>query len=1154
MRGTMARMPSPLRSVRTADRHVDIARERSASFPPPETRADPHPPAVRQPIAVGPGRQPMAMPARSAPLYDEPRGFPVQLSKVQPPALRSETLERPRLLDWLRSKTHGRVVLVLADAGFGKTTLLADYSRRTRLPTLWYRLDEQDRDWIPFLNHLVAAGREHSPAFAPQTAALLADAGPDGPDRDDVLDAFLLELSAIATAGALIVFDDFHLVDDSPDVRHITREILARAPDRVTVVIASRRLPTVPLGRLRALGEVNELQTDDLRFDLRETTQLFNQTFGRDLDGEVLAELANRTEGWIASLHLVQAALRDRSPSEIRRFIRGLSGADRELYDYLAEEVVGDLPPDLQQFLMETSVLQVITPELAGAASGLEPESVHRLTSAAERLTLLSRSTAYPRTHQRYHPLVREFLEARLRSIDGVGRVLELHRRVADTARRIDWRIAAHHYREGGDIDSMLDVVGGAIPAIMGNGQYALAEAFIATVGSNERPARFDVIQSRVDMQHGDYQAAIAASTALLESDTTAAIDRDHALLNLVTLYLNYGDGDRATAFAEQLEASEDPNLASIARASKAMVTGSESDDIDRINRLLVAMAHHQRSSRPHHFAVTQYNLASNLVIQDRPDQALTELQLALEILESGSAAIELAAARIRRAEALAMLGRVGEARAMIALAQASGAAYQEDEIGIGIADVFDSYLDADAAESLFSSLHIHRHVTPGGMRLAALSNARMLARRYRHDEAAAMLARYPSGRPAHLGIEAELRVTRAFVAIAGNDENALMLAEDALSHARLQGAHRWRRCAELLRAMVAEDGDVNRQVILIGRDSPHSLTYLADLLVGHLDVLNEEAAGTVLEAAALHPGRWRTPLRRAIDSRSSAAVACARVLETVGEKVDVSRLRRLAHELKRRPETTNLGRGLARHLADRVYVEDQGRVLVRIGAREVAGSDVRRKVLGLVCFLISRPQMSSTRDQVLEALWPDLDPSVAVNSLNQTLYFLRRVFEEDYEDDLSPGYVHHASDVIWLDGELVTSRSTECRALLRTFSKEPTPDDVEALVELYAGRFALDFEYEEWAGAYRDSLHAAYLEVVERSVLDDFGTGHHDRGIRVARRALDIDSSAENIEVSLLRLYRVTGAHSAAAEQYAHYATALREDLGLEPPPLESL
>jgi DNA-binding SARP family transcriptional activator len=244
----------------------------------------------------------------------------------------------------------------------------------------------------------------------------------------------------------------------------------------------------------------------------------------------------------------------------------------------------------------------------------------------------------------------------------------------------------------------------------------------------------------------------------------------------------------------------------------------------------------------------------------------------------------------------------------------------------------------------------------------------------------------------------------------------------------------------------------------------------------------------------------------------------------------------------------------LARRLADRALVEDQGRVSVLVGNRVVAGSKIRRKVLALLCFLLTKPTMSSTRDQVLDALWPELDPLDALNSLNQTVYFLRRVLEEDYVDDLSPGYLHHDSDLIWLDPELVSSRSNECRQLIKSLPPIPAPDQVNALVESYHGRFALDFEYEEWAGPYRDWLHASYLEIVERALNTDIETGHFDRGIKVARRVLDIDPAAEHVEVSLLRLYRASGAHAAAAEQYTHYASTMREQLGVEPPPLESL
>jgi two-component SAPR family response regulator len=112
----------------------------------------------------------------------------------------------------------------------------------------------------------------------------------------------------------------------------------------------------------------------------------------------------------------------------------------------------------------------------------------------------------------------------------------------------------------------------------------------------------------------------------------------------------------------------------------------------------------------------------------------------------------------------------------------------------------------------------------------------------------------------------------------------------------------------------------------------------------------------------------------------------------------------------------------------------------------------------------------------------------------------------------------------------------------------------VERLSVLYRGRFALDFEYEEWATSYRDSLHAAYLEAVERAIQDDIAGGNYGRAIGIAQRVLAVDRQAEQVEVSLLRLFQLSGAHAAAAEQYAHYANRLRSDLGVEPPPFEEL
>jgi DNA-binding SARP family transcriptional activator len=143
---------------------------------------------------------------------------------------------------------------------------------------------------------------------------------------------------------------------------------------------------------------------------------------------------------------------------------------------------------------------------------------------------------------------------------------------------------------------------------------------------------------------------------------------------------------------------------------------------------------------------------------------------------------------------------------------------------------------------------------------------------------------------------------------------------------------------------------------------------------------------------------------------------------------------------------------------------------------------------------------------------------------------------------------------LIWLDAELVSSRTVQCRALFDSLPALPGPQQVDQVVELYRGRFALDFMYEDWASPMRETLHARFRSIVERAVVGEGDSGDTDRALRVAQRALSIDPDLDEVERSLLKLYRVTGAHAAAAEQYVHYAAMLREELGVEPPPFDDL
>jgi DNA-binding SARP family transcriptional activator len=329
----------------------------------------------------------------------------------------------------------------------------------------------------------------------------------------------------------------------------------------------------------------------------------------------------------------------------------------------------------------------------------------------------------------------------------------------------------------------------------------------------------------------------------------------------------------------------------------------------------------------------------------------------------------------------------------------------------------------------------------------------------------------------------------------------------------------------------------------------------LAEPIAEALHALDAEATTVVTSQIMQRPERWRSAIRSlVVDPDSRSRVQASRILDTIGEPADIPLLRSIARGTKRGSLDPGLGKGLARRLAKRVHVEDLGRVVVKIGPTEVAGSSVRRKVLALLCLLLSKPGFAATRDEVIDALWPEMDPSSGINSLNQTVYFLRRVFEPDYNEDLSPGFVHHESEILWIDRELVSAQSQRCAELVAQAHETSSPEPVDLLSESYKGKFALDFMYEDWGTEYRDALHLAYLQIIESAVSADMESGRYLRGISLARHALVVEPKLESLERSLLRLFKLTGAHAAAAEQYQHYATMLRDDAGIKAPPLESL
>src|SRR5829696_2560652 len=277
-------------------------------------------------------------------------------TKLRPSQARSKLVARPRLTARLAREPGRRLTLISAPAGFGKTSLLNEWFGRGEngeLSAVWVSLDEGDNDPVRFLSYLVAAlRRTGEEGFGEGVLAALRS--PEPPQMEAVLGALVNELADLP-GEVTVVLDDYHAID-SEGVHMIVSFLLERLPESTHLVISSRVDPPLPLARLRARGQMRELHAADLRFTPEEAAAFLGDVMGLDLSADDVAALEGVTEGWIAALHLAALSMRERK--DVSGFIRSFSGGHRDVFDFLAEEVLERQPEEVREFLLKTSILE----------------------------------------------------------------------------------------------------------------------------------------------------------------------------------------------------------------------------------------------------------------------------------------------------------------------------------------------------------------------------------------------------------------------------------------------------------------------------------------------------------------------------------------------------------------------------------------------------------------------------------------------------------------------------------------------------------------------------------------------------------------------------------------------------------------------------
>lgn len=391
-----------------------------------------------------------------------------------------------------------------------------------------------------------------------------------------------------------------------------------------------------------------------------------------------------------------------------------------------------------------------------------------------------------------------------------------------------------------------------------------------------------------------------------------------------------------------------------------------------------------------------------------------------------------------------------------------------------------------------------------------------------------------------------------ALVALLTEDrERAVGIARDGLAVAEAQGALHWSRFLGLLAAVASADADAYRRALVTLLANAHlSTMVLADAIVMGLGLL-DQAPDEVVAMVKGWPNRWLPCLRRAIGGSDRATgLVAAEMLSKYGVVEDVPLLSAFERKHIRQAGRRIFSTTLARHVNPTMVVHDLGRVRIQLGHRSVALSQSRRKAAALLAFLASRPEHSATRDQVLEAMWPNQSPDGAANSLHQTLFFLRRDIDPWFEEGHSVDYVVVEPDVVFLDPQLVQVDSAAFfRQASSALASKEVGEVVVPIVRDYQAKFALDFEYEDWSLAWRDQLHGLFLDAVEQAADSLIARGRFHAATEMLERALSIDASALSLEGKLVVALHRSGAAAAAAHQYRHFARAHEDELG-EPPP----
>ena len=1068
-------------------------------------------------------------------------------TKMLPPRPAPELLSRPRLTERLLGNFSRPMTLVTANAGSGKTTLVADVLRSHGHPFVWYQLDHTDADPWVFLGYLTHGIQQVVPGFGDAMFAYLQESASEiaqHPER--AVDVLLNEVLERVEQQLVIVLDDYHHLGAETAVHGVLDRLLAYLPDVLHVVVISREVPPLSLARLRAQTPQSIIDRADLLFTDEETQQLFRKIFDLELTAEQLTEYRERTHGWITALQLVRqlaqrnlGAPRADGERQLPDMVEILRQSERDIFDYFAEEVFSGETEKIQQLLLRISLLERL--ELDACATLYRDMSCARVLPALVRRNVFITVAGDGRGEEyRLHPLFQSFLRRRLRSEIGRAGVAGEHLRCAEYfVERELWEAAAHHFLAAEDFDRAAQLIaerGGKWIASGALGSLAsLADAVPTTALENHPRAlahRAEV--ARLRGEYDEAQALFRRSITFLQQqeDSEGEAEALHSLAAIAR-----GQRDFELAFTYLDRAGELAGEHSAVRMKCANTRGlclvamGQWTTAEREFRTALQLA--ELRDDEYYARLIAHNLGTPAGIRGDFGEALLWLSRMLRtdgerppVPQEAIAHLNMSRCFLYRGDFAACEKHLGSA---LEQCQLFNLVALRGEIFEAYGNLYRELSEVERATEFYeraaraygeAGINSEQVELPEERALLSLRAGDLATARAQLDR---LIQSRPIDKDELRFYTVSLSRTRVMSA-QGEHAAAQVELDNAVNYFRAQGLYYYEAQAclglaicELKLAREPEMLEHLRRALDLALRYDYEY-WLQRELTSNPDLFATE------EAAEMLPADLRAQLANAqqVPEQPKKVVAAAAL--TVKPLVDL---------------TINM-------LGPVEIVRDPTRPLA-------ADAWVTRRARDILCFIASRRHRRAGKDSIIDTFWGETDPDVVERNFHPTVSHVRKALNSNQslkqnlllyrEGDylLNPEFAYRI-DVDEFD-RLLTEGETARRA--RQFAQ--CVECYESAVSLYRGEF-MQGSYDPWVDEQRSYYRLQYLQLLESLAGIAKETEDWFKATQLAQRILRDDPFREDIHCLLMRALAGQGNKGGVKEHYESLKRLLADELGVEP------